>query len=79
MLQPDKKVFKEVCKKMSAGEELTFEMIGDIFGKEFWIPLVYTLMDAGDASRAIANAINRLRTERVEQLEGEDQEDERVS
>ena len=57
----NREAFEETCAKLDAGDELTFEMIGDVFGKNFWIPLVYTLLDAQDAARAIAGAINGLR------------------
>ena len=60
---PNKKAFKEVSARVDAGEQLTFEMIGDVFGKEFWMLIVLSLMDANDAARAIQGAINRLRSD----------------
>ena len=57
MANVDRRAFEEVCDRLDKGEQLTFEGIGDIFGKTFWIMLVYSLMDAQDAARAIQNAI----------------------
>jgi hypothetical protein len=57
----DREMFEETCTRLDAGEELTFEMIGDIFLKQFWMMLCYSLMDAQDAARAIQGAINRLK------------------
>lgn len=60
-LKPNDDAYGDVSIRLANGEELTFEMIGDIFGQEFWMILVYSLMDAQDASRAIAGAILALR------------------
>ena len=60
---PNKKAFKLVCARVAAGEALTLEEVGEVFGQEFWVILVYALMDSNDASRAIAGAIARLKEE----------------
>ncbi len=59
----NKKAVKEVSKQLEEGKELTFEMVGAVFGQDFWMMLVMAFMDSQDAARAIQNAINRLRTE----------------
>ena len=59
---PDKKAFKDVCTKLETAP-LTLEMVGDVFGKSFWMLLVGALMDASDAARAVQGAIFRLRQE----------------
>lgn len=61
----DREEFEKVAKRLEAGEDLTFEMIGDIFGKEFWMALVMSLMDSNDAARAIQGAIGRLSGKKV--------------
>ena len=60
MVYPDKKAFKDVCTKLET-DLLTLEMVGDVFGKSFWMLLVGALMDANDAARAIQGAIFRLK------------------
>ena len=52
--------FENIATRLEDGEQLTFEAIGDIFGKTFWIMLLYTVMDAAQAARAIDGAIRRL-------------------
>lgn len=60
MKYPSKKAFKQVCADLESGKELTLEMVGDVFGQPFWIAIVYTMLEAQDAARAIQGAINRL-------------------
>ncbi len=57
----DKSAFEVVCAELERGAPLTLEQVGEVFGAEFFMLLVYCLMDAGDAARAIQGAINRLR------------------
>ena len=59
---PDKKAFKLISTQLES-TPLTLEMVGDVFGKDFWMLLVGALMDSNDAARAIQGAIYRLRTE----------------
>lgn len=59
--KPNKAAFERVCADLAEGYELTFAHIGDVFGTEFWVMLVYAFMDANEAARAIQGAINRLR------------------
>ena len=69
MRYPDKKAFKQVCTEVSAavdGRALTLTDIGNVFGPAFWEMLVYCFLDANDAARAVAGAINRLRSEAQE-------------
>jgi len=47
--------------KLKAGEELTLEMVGDVFGQEFWILIVEVLLDSQDAARAIQLAVAKVR------------------
>ena len=57
---PNKAAFEKVCADLEAGNELTFTHVGDVFGPAFWVELVYALMDAQSAARAIEGAIRRL-------------------
>ena len=57
---PNEKAFKDVKAELTKGLPITFEMVGRVFGPDFWMLQVYALMDAQDAARAIAGAINRL-------------------
>ena len=70
MAHVDRHAFEELCERLDKGEALTFEAIGDIFGKSLWIMLVYTLLDAQVAARAIQSAILRIQAQAV--LEYED-------
>ena len=42
MTYPDKKAFKDVSTKLES-QPLTLEMVGDVFGKDFWMLLVGAL------------------------------------
>lgn len=64
MARVNRQAFEDVARRLDAGEDFTFTMIGDIFGQEFWVLLVYTLMDANDAARAISGAISNLRAKK---------------
>lgn len=57
---PDDKAYKAVKAELAKGLPITFEMVGRVFGADFWMLMVCSLMDAQDAARAIAGAINRL-------------------
>lgn len=61
----DRDAFERVATLLDEGADLTFEMVGDVYGKEFWMALVMTLMDAGDAARAIQGAVARLSGKKV--------------
>ena len=61
---PNKKAFKQVCARVAAGEALTLQEVGEVFGQEFWVMLVYAFMDSNDAARAIAGAIQKLKEEK---------------
>ena len=54
------KALRAVRSELEAGNPLTLEMVGDVFGQAFWVLLVYEFMDAQLAARAIQNAIARL-------------------
>ena len=56
---PSKVAFESVCKKLK-DEDLTLEMVGDVFGKQFWMLIVLAFLDAQDAARAIQTASRRL-------------------
>lgn len=61
---PNKSEFLQVVARIRLKKaQLTFEDIGKVFGPEFYVMIIYMLMDAQDASRAIAGAISRLKTE----------------
>ena len=63
---PDKKAFKRVCGLLDgSGNEgvellLSFRMIGEVFGPAFYELMLYALLDAQDAARAIQLASARL-------------------
>ena len=57
---PNDKAYKDVKAELAKGLPITFEMVGRVFGPDFWMLIVYSLMDATDAARAIQGAINRL-------------------
>ncbi len=59
----NREAFEAVAKEAENGAELTFEMLGRVFGSDFWEMLVIALMDAQDAARAIQGAIGKLRQE----------------
>lgn len=59
---PNDDAYAIVKAALANGSPLDYAMIGDIFGQEFWIMLVYTFLDANDAARAIQGAINRLKS-----------------
>ena len=56
------KAYKEVKTELGKGLPLTLEMVGRVYGPDFWMLLVYALMDSNDAARAIQGAIQRLRS-----------------
>jgi len=62
---PNQRAFDLVKEELARGGALTFEQIGEVFGPDFWIMVVYSLMDAQDAARAIQGAINRLSVREV--------------
>lgn len=51
--------FKEVCGYLDDGQDLTLEMVGHVFGPNFYLIMLYTLMDAQEAARAIQLASAR--------------------
>lgn len=59
---PNAAAFNRVCVEVENGDPLTLEMVEEVFGADFSMMLIYTLMDANDAARAIQGAINRLAT-----------------
>lgn len=73
-MAPNRKEFNKLCREIEGGGALTFEGIGNIFGQDFWMMLVWALMDSGEAARAIQGAIQRLRAgdEVVEQAVGDE-------
>lgn len=67
----NKRAFREVCTQLEAGQDLTLEMVESVFGADFSMMLIYTLMDANDAARAIQGAIARLSTRDVPQVDAQ--------
>lgn len=57
----NREAFEKVAQQLEEGEELNLEMVGDVFGKDFYILIVMLLLDAQDAARAIHGAISRLK------------------
>lgn len=57
---PSQVEFDKVCDELNDGDDLTLEMVERVFGADFSMMLIYTLMDANDAARAIQGAIARL-------------------
>ena len=58
----DRAAFKRIYERHANEDDvLSWEDVGDVFGKEVWMMLVYTMMDANDAARAIQGAIGRLK------------------
>lgn len=55
----NKEHFEEVCGYLDDGQELTLEMVGHVFGPDFYLIMLYTLMDAQEAARAIQLASAR--------------------
>lgn len=66
---PNDEAYAAVKEILATGTPLTYEMIGDIFGQEFWMMIVYSFLDAQDAARAIQGAINRLKGTPKNELE----------
>ena len=60
-MTPSRKAFKQVCKDLEAGNELTLAHVGSVFGEPFWIMIVTCFLDSQDAARAIQGAMNRLK------------------
>lgn len=67
----NKRAFKEVCAELEAGQDLNLAMVERVFGADFSMMLIYTLMDANDAARAIQGAIARLSTRDIPEVEAE--------
>ena len=63
----DREAFDTVEDKLENNGALTLEDIGAVFGADFWQLLVYTLVDAQVAARAIANALVRMSGEEEEE------------
>lgn len=59
---PNVAEFEHVCQEIENGAVLTFSMVTRVFGNEFAELLISSLIDAQDAARAIAGAMNRLAT-----------------
>lgn len=71
MSTPNREAFERVYAELVDGEDLDWQMLGSIFGEDFWMLLVYSFLDANDAARAIQGAIARLSTRDVPQLDAE--------
>lgn len=61
-MTPDRKAFELVCEDLERGNPLTFLHVGEVFGNDFWVLLVYAFLDSNDAARAIQGAIQKLKT-----------------
>lgn len=62
---PNREEFERVCEELEQGRDLTLPMVERVFGADFSMMLIYTLMDSNDAARAIQGAIARLSTQRL--------------
>ena len=67
----DRDAFDTVEDKLENNGALTLEDIGEVFGADFWQLLVYTLVDAQVAARAIANALVRMSGEEEDEEESD--------
>jgi hypothetical protein len=63
MIKINREAFETVAAKVEGGEDLTLEMVLDVFGSEVAMMFIYMLMDAQEAARAIQLAILNLRSE----------------
>jgi hypothetical protein len=69
--------FKEVCGYLDDGQELTLEMVGHVFGPNFYLIMLYTLMDAQEAARSIQLASMRVQAAMMQKaMEAQAAEDE---
>lgn len=75
MAKIDREALELVAKELDEGAELNLKHVGDVFGSDFWELIVMLLLDSQDAARAIAGAINRLRTADDDDAIGYDDED----
>jgi hypothetical protein len=57
---PDDNAYELVKAEIEKGKPLTHAMVGDVFGPDYWCLTVQSLLDAGDAARAIQGSIARL-------------------
>lgn len=77
MTKPSQEAFDEVCAQLESGNELTLDMVGNVFQQPFWMLIVEALLDSQEAARAIQGAINRLRTaQAADDVEWEEDDDE---
>jgi hypothetical protein len=65
---PNKAAFARVCKELET-QPLTLEHVGSVFGAPFYEMVIYLFLDANDAARAIAGAVNRLKEGGKEDLD----------
>ena len=72
MATVDRDAFESLETALDNGHQLTLEDVGEVFGVDFWHLLVYTLVDAQVAARAIANSLVRLSAEGEDDEEGDD-------
>jgi hypothetical protein len=56
----DKSAFERVTTDIERGDALTLEMVGDVFGKDFYILIITLLLDAQEAALAIQGSMLRL-------------------
>ena len=67
---PNREEFDYLCE--AHYKDLSLDDIGNVFGPEFYKLIIYLLVDANEAGRAIQNAFNRL-SKVQEEAEEEDE------
>ena len=73
-MKPNKAAFDRVCKDLIDGQQLTFRMLGDVFGPDFYELLIFSFLDSQDAARAIQVAAMRLSGRQVEEEETDEED-----
>lgn len=68
-IQPNQEAFNQVCAALKQGQQLTIEMMLDVFGKDAALLFILAFLDASDAARAIQISMARL--QQSAQQEGE--------
>ncbi len=58
----NKEAFEKLVAEVESGNpsELTLEMVGDVFGKDFYLLIITLLLDAQEAALAIQGSMLRL-------------------
>ena len=63
MAVANREAFAVLADRLEAGDPLTFEGLGNVFGNDLWIMLLYTVLDAQDAARVIQGSLMAVKAE----------------